>query len=92
MKKNAYSDSEHTRDDGEITLATAPVTAALPNRLLTAFDVAEFVGLRDDCGAGRRNHRCTMSELRDRAVQESLREERIGRLHETIGALSVQSC
>lgn len=35
-----------------------------------------------NCGAGRRNHRCTMSELRYRAVQESLREERIGRLHE----------
>jgi excisionase family DNA binding protein len=48
MRKNAYSDQEHTRDHGELTLASAPMTAALPNRLLTAFEVAEFVGCHEE--------------------------------------------
>jgi hypothetical protein len=42
------------------------------------------------CGAGRRHHRRTMSELRYWAVQESLREERIGRLHEAPHSLQVE--
>jgi excisionase family DNA binding protein len=48
MRKNAYSDPEHTRDNGELTLATAVGTGALPNRLLTAFEVAEFVGCHEE--------------------------------------------
>ena len=48
MRKSAYSDQEHTRDNGELTLATAPPTGALPNRLLTAFEVAEFVGCHEE--------------------------------------------
>ena len=48
MRKSAYSDQEHTRDNGELTLATATATGALPNRLLTAFEVAEFVGCHEE--------------------------------------------
>jgi hypothetical protein len=48
MRKNAYLDPEHTRDNGELTLATAAATGALPNRLLTAFEVAEFVGCHEE--------------------------------------------
>jgi excisionase family DNA binding protein len=48
MRKNAYSDPEHTRDNGELTLATAAATGVLPTRLLTAFEVAEFVGCHEE--------------------------------------------
>ena len=48
MKKNAYSDSEHTRENSQLTVGTAPGTGALPNRLLTASEVAEFVGCHEE--------------------------------------------
>jgi excisionase family DNA binding protein len=48
MRKYAYSDSEHTRDDHQISVASAPVGGTLPNRLLTAFEVAEFVGCHEE--------------------------------------------
>jgi len=48
MRKNAYSDQEHTRAESHLTVATPPVTGALPNRLLTAFEVAEFVGCHEE--------------------------------------------
>src|SRR4051794_30203190 len=47
MRKHAYSDQEHTRDDRELTEATAPV-GALPNRLLTTFEVARFIGCHEE--------------------------------------------
>ena len=48
MRKNAYSDSEDTRSDThfEVNAPTAP--GSLPNRLLTAFEVAEFVGCHEE--------------------------------------------
>jgi excisionase family DNA binding protein len=48
MRKSAYSDPAHTRDSGELTPATAAATGALPNRLLTAFEVAEFIGCHEE--------------------------------------------
>jgi len=48
MRKSGYSDPEHTRDNGELTLATAAAAGALPNRLLTAFEVAEFIGCHEE--------------------------------------------
>ena len=42
MRKELYSDEEHTRDDGEMTEATSDGGGGLPNRLLTAFEVAEY--------------------------------------------------
>lgn len=48
MRKNAYADSEHTRNNSQVAVETAPGTGALPNRLLTAFEVAEFVGCHEE--------------------------------------------
>jgi excisionase family DNA binding protein len=48
MRKNAYLEHEHTRDDGPIPRATSPAAGGLPNRLLTAFEVAEFVGCHEE--------------------------------------------
>jgi hypothetical protein len=30
MRKNAYSDQEHTRDDGQVRVATSPAIGAMP--------------------------------------------------------------
>ena len=48
MRKNAYVDQEHIRDDSQIAAATSPAAGGLPNRLLTAFAVAEFVGCHEE--------------------------------------------
>jgi excisionase family DNA binding protein len=48
MNRNAYSDSLHNQAEDQPT-ASAPATyAELPNRLLTAFEVAEFVGCHEE--------------------------------------------
>ena len=44
MRKNAYSDSEHTRSDAHVDVNARIEPGSLPNRLLTAFEVAEFIG------------------------------------------------
>ena len=48
MRKNAYLDQEDTRDDGQLAVATSPAADGLPNRMLTAFEVAEFVGCHEE--------------------------------------------
>ena len=48
MRKNAYSDSEHTRGDTHIEVKAPIEPGSLPNRLLTAFEVAEFVGCHEE--------------------------------------------
>jgi excisionase family DNA binding protein len=48
MRKNAYSDSEHTRSDTDFEVSAPTVPGSLPNRLLTAFEVAEFVGCHEE--------------------------------------------
>jgi excisionase family DNA binding protein len=48
MRKNAYSDSEHTRSDTQVDVNAPIEPGSLPNRLLTAFEVAEFVGCHED--------------------------------------------
>jgi excisionase family DNA binding protein len=48
MRKNAYSDSEHTRSDTHFEVDAPIVPGSLPNRLLTAFEVAEFVGCHEE--------------------------------------------
>ena len=48
MRKNAYSDSEHTRSNTDFEVNTPAPPASLPNRLLTAFEVAEFVGCHEE--------------------------------------------
>jgi hypothetical protein len=48
MRKNVYEEQVHTRDENQLTTATPPAVGTLPNRLLTAFDVAEFVGCHEE--------------------------------------------
>ena len=48
MRKNAYADSEHTHINDQLVNEIAPATDALPNRLLTEFEVAEFVGCHEE--------------------------------------------
>jgi len=48
MSRNAYPNSEHTRGDGQVDTNALPVQDGLPNRLLTAFEVAEFVGCHEE--------------------------------------------
>ena len=49
MTKILYSESAHTADTVQATGADAsPANSGLPNRLLTAFEVAEFVGCHEE--------------------------------------------
>ena len=49
MTKILYSESAHTADTVQATGADAsPAYSGLPNRLLTAFEVAEFVGCHEE--------------------------------------------
>jgi excisionase family DNA binding protein len=48
MRKNVYSDSEHTRTNTPVVGEIAATHGGLPNRLLTAFEVAEFVGCHEE--------------------------------------------
>jgi excisionase family DNA binding protein len=47
MRKNAYSDSEHTAIDAPLPI-DGPSANGLPNRLMTALEVAEFVGCHEE--------------------------------------------
>jgi len=48
MTKNAYSDSEHTRQNSQLSGGGSVPAGGLPNRLMTAFEVAEFVGCHEE--------------------------------------------
>jgi excisionase family DNA binding protein len=49
MTKTLYSESAHTADAGRaVATDTSPANSGLPNRLLTAFEVAEFVGCHEE--------------------------------------------
>jgi excisionase family DNA binding protein len=48
MRKNAYSESEHTRQNPERPVSGSMTVGELPNRLMTAFEVAEFVGCHEE--------------------------------------------
>ena len=48
MRKNTYSDSERTEIYSELAVSASPVTIGLPNRLMTAFEVAKFVGCHEE--------------------------------------------
>ena len=48
MRKELYTDQEHTRDDGAVTEATGDDVGGLPNRLMTAFQVAESIGCHEE--------------------------------------------
>jgi excisionase family DNA binding protein len=50
MRKTAYPDSdlEQTRSDTHVSVEASPVDRGLPNRLMTAFEVAAFVGCHEE--------------------------------------------
>jgi excisionase family DNA binding protein len=48
MRKELYADQEHTGDESQLREAKSPTIDGLPNRLLTAFEVAEFVGCHEE--------------------------------------------
>ena len=48
MRKNAYSDSEHTASKAQQPIDGPLANSGLPNRLMTAFEVAEFVGCHEE--------------------------------------------
>jgi excisionase family DNA binding protein len=48
MRKHTDNESEHTAADVQPVAALEPVNGGLPNRLLTAFEVAEFVGCHEE--------------------------------------------
>jgi excisionase family DNA binding protein len=48
MRKSLYSHSDQSRTDSQLALGTASEVGTLPNRLLTALEVAEFVGCHEE--------------------------------------------
>jgi excisionase family DNA binding protein len=48
MRKNLCIDHEPERDDADVAEDAAPATGGLPNRLLTAFEVAEYIGCHEE--------------------------------------------
>jgi excisionase family DNA binding protein len=48
VTRSAHSDSEHTVADRSRPKDGTPANGGLPNRLMTAFEVAEFVGCHEE--------------------------------------------
>ena len=48
MRKHLYIDEEPVRDDHDAGEDDAAATGGLPNRLLTAFEVAEYIGCHEE--------------------------------------------
>jgi excisionase family DNA binding protein len=48
MKSHPSSDSSHTAPEAVVTTGEQPTYGGLPNRLLTAFEVAEFMGCHEE--------------------------------------------
>jgi excisionase family DNA binding protein len=48
MRKVTYPESAHTTNTVHTVAEKTPANGGLPNRLLTAFEVAEFVGCHEE--------------------------------------------
>jgi excisionase family DNA binding protein len=48
MRKHGHEQQEHTGVDAPPPVTAASNTNALPNRLMTAFEVAEFIGCHEE--------------------------------------------
>jgi len=48
MRKTTYTESAQTADATHPPKSSTPATNGLPNRLLTAFEIAEFVGCHEE--------------------------------------------
>ena len=48
MSKTTYTDSAHTAEIARGAADAAHASSGLPNRLMTAFEVAEFIGCHEE--------------------------------------------
>ena len=48
MRRDIHSDEQNHREDDELTDDASTATDGLPNRLLTAFEVAEYIGCHEE--------------------------------------------
>ena len=48
MRKHEYTDSVDTATDAQFAAGGTTAAAGLPNRLMTAFEVAEFIGCHEE--------------------------------------------
>ena len=48
MRRTTYSESEHTVSETELPVDGPSAHSGLPNRLMTAFEVADFVGCHEE--------------------------------------------
>ena len=48
MRKTTHTESAHTADTAQPLTDVSPAASGLPNRLMTAFEVAEFVGCHEE--------------------------------------------
>ncbi len=48
MRKNVYAGSEQTHETSQPTAVSTSTADPLPNRLLTAMEVAEFIGCHEE--------------------------------------------
>jgi hypothetical protein len=48
VRRHTYSEAEHTVSDTQLPAEGPPGNSGLPNRLMTAFEVAEFVGCHEE--------------------------------------------
>jgi excisionase family DNA binding protein len=48
MRNQAYSESAHTANNTQVAIDAALANTGLPNRLMTALEVAQFVGCHEE--------------------------------------------
>ncbi len=48
MRKTTFTESAHTLNTAELPTEMSPATSGLPSRLMTAFEVAEFIGCHEE--------------------------------------------
>jgi hypothetical protein len=48
VRRHTYLESEHTVSGTQLPADGPPANSGLPNRLMTAFEVAEFVGCHEE--------------------------------------------
>jgi predicted DNA-binding transcriptional regulator AlpA len=48
MRKESHLDHAQARNDSDVAVDTLSAGGTLPNRLMTAFEVAEFVGCHEE--------------------------------------------
>ena len=48
MRKDVYAESAHTAGNPQVVVDAALANSGLPNRLMTVFEVAEFVGCHEE--------------------------------------------